>query len=55
MSQRPIVAQVNYLNDSIYDYSIIYLNFFFCFQTPPNKTVYISQQNMKSEFQDPSN
>ncbi|XP_025191478.1 transcription initiation factor TFIID subunit 6 [Melanaphis sacchari] len=24
-------------------------------QTPPNKTVYISQQSIKSEFQDPSN
>jgi len=36
---------------------IVFLYFlnYFCFQTPPNKTVYISQQNIKSEFQDPSN
>lgn len=59
MSQRPVVAQVKLFDYFIINYQVIiifliFLNYF-CFQTPPNKTVYISQQNIKSEFQDPSN
>lgn len=52
MSQRPVATQVNIFYCS--KRNILLINCLF--QNPSsNKTIYISQQNIKSEFQDPNN
>lgn len=53
MSQRPVsTPQVNFF---FYLTVLFIFLSFFLFQNSANKTIYISQQNIKSEFQDPNN